>query len=291
MAFYHRFPIASDTYNKSELRQLARESGRSVANLNAMKGYQLGDHVDRIQRGLRLYYDHTLEDLAAECAARDIPPPPAGPTKITKANQKANLIASLDRADESREFHGFLELPPELRQRIYVYAFSYPDNAHYRQQPAISRTSHQIRKESLPVFYETNRFGFLVDRTGGAYSLHQYVLEHWPVFTAPAYVAMIRHFELTLLGHDTRCRVKIDLPSDDGKRGLVIQVWSLFPEVRMTREMMEKCQASVERLMRPRIEVLLKEVGLGKFGTREVMQIALSVPKPILMSSGRVSIL
>lgn len=60
----------------------------------------------------------------------------------------------------------FLDLPPEIRNIIYTLALTESgDNSisicrgsSHLSEPALTRTCNQIRQESLPVFYGTNRF-------------------------------------------------------------------------------------------------------------------------------------
>ena len=63
--------------------------------------------------------------------------------------------AQLEQADdEHNAFHRFLDLPPELRERVYTQFFnSYFDDDNPKCQPPISYASRTVRQEALPVFY------------------------------------------------------------------------------------------------------------------------------------------
>ena len=63
--------------------------------------------------------------------------------------------AQLEQADdEHNAFHRFLDLPPELRERVYTQFFnSYIDDDNPKCQPPISYASRTVRQEALPVFY------------------------------------------------------------------------------------------------------------------------------------------
>lgn len=57
----------------------------------------------------------------------------------------------------------FLDLPAELRNRIYSsdlikHRQIIPTNRSDHQQPALTRTCRQIRKEALPIYYGSNTF-------------------------------------------------------------------------------------------------------------------------------------
>jgi len=53
----------------------------------------------------------------------------------------------------------FLELPPELRNRVYSHLISSPEVDVWRYRvPPIARTSKQLRRETLSIFCSTARF-------------------------------------------------------------------------------------------------------------------------------------
>lgn len=65
------------------------------------------------------------------------------------------LIELLKTADDQQSFDKFLDLPPELRERIAKYyirefgaALTFPT------QPPLARTSRLVRREVLPLFYQ-----------------------------------------------------------------------------------------------------------------------------------------
>lgn len=64
------------------------------------------------------------------------------------------LICLLDEADQMPEFHRFLELPAELRNRIYAMHFStFEQPLMTATQPPLTLTNRQIRAETLEMFY------------------------------------------------------------------------------------------------------------------------------------------
>jgi hypothetical protein len=77
--------------------------------------------------------------------------------------ENVDPVQLLESADRARTFNRFLDLPPELRNMIYRYVTASPDPqmALVRPEvPAICQAFHQLRAESLPVFYSTNLFAF-----------------------------------------------------------------------------------------------------------------------------------
>lgn len=76
----------------------------------------------------------------------------------------ADLIDLLEAEDGKFTFHGFRDLPAELRNRIYRFAtVKDPSTALMRPTvPAICQASRQLRNESLPIFYGFTNFGLLI---------------------------------------------------------------------------------------------------------------------------------
>jgi hypothetical protein len=88
---------------------------------------------------------------------------------MTKRRQQ-NLIDLLEQADEQATFP-LMELPPELRVRIYtLYFTSFPANGRsvLSVPPPLYETSRQIREESRLLFYQTRRFLIDLGFPGGA---------------------------------------------------------------------------------------------------------------------------
>ncbi|EME82665.1 uncharacterized protein MYCFIDRAFT_196169 [Pseudocercospora fijiensis CIRAD86] len=75
--------------------------------------------------------------------------------------------AAREIAAKSKSFR-FLDLPPELRNRVYAFAFQNMKNFGKRQNlalvalPTITRVSRQIRQETLPLFFATTHFRLVV---------------------------------------------------------------------------------------------------------------------------------
>jgi hypothetical protein len=71
--------------------------------------------------------------------------------------KKRDLIAILEEADKHPEFHRFMELSAELRDMVYKIAIkdNNPKNiARVRPKtPAICRLNHQVRDETVPIFF------------------------------------------------------------------------------------------------------------------------------------------
>ncbi|KAG9953225.1 hypothetical protein KCU85_g1210, partial [Aureobasidium melanogenum] len=118
--------------------------------------------LERIMREAKeqptLYSSWSVEDLQTEVRKRNI--------ALPKKRSKAGLTKLLQQSDSSRPFR-LMHLPAEVRLRIYAMAFdggrtgdldasSRADIA----EPALLRTSRQIRDEATAVFYGTPYFRF-----------------------------------------------------------------------------------------------------------------------------------
>ncbi|KAK5114060.1 hypothetical protein LTR85_010366 [Meristemomyces frigidus] len=100
----------------------------------------------------RVYDGMSLSSLLKEAKSRRL--------NCAAANSSVDLIAMLEAADRALTFGRFLDLPAELRNRIYRYAtVSEPSVALVRPYvPAICQASSQLRSESLPIYYGVNSF-------------------------------------------------------------------------------------------------------------------------------------
>ena len=108
-----------------------------------------------------------------------------------------------------RTFTRFLELPPELRERVYEYCC---DNdraileAHFvatapAAELAIACASRQLRKEALPVFYSYYRFPITLNPAGWINAGHgspsqEWLASRWYHRLDPARLAMVRKLDL-----------------------------------------------------------------------------------------------
>ncbi|KAK4958077.1 hypothetical protein LTR10_004502 [Elasticomyces elasticus] len=124
---------------------------------------RLQECVRRAQLGLMSYHKLTNDELRGLITARRID----ASGYMTRHNRgtREELLRSLDYEDMHPLFLRFLNLPPELRNRVYGYYY-----AEFRQpiyapsQPPLSRVCRQLREESLPMFYSTCEFDFRLQR-------------------------------------------------------------------------------------------------------------------------------
>ncbi|TKA70254.1 hypothetical protein B0A55_07762 [Friedmanniomyces simplex] len=140
--------------------------------------YQVGafkekDRLDqcilRSKLGRISYYKHTNAELRNLIAIRKIDTS-APSMQHYRGNTKEKLLALLDYEDEHPKFERFLQLPPELRNKVYAYHYAdFRDRIYAPSQPPLSRICRQLRRESLPMFYATCEFELRLQRFSPSY--------------------------------------------------------------------------------------------------------------------------
>lgn len=109
------------------------------------------DAAGRCQRGLLSYERYDITELRTFRQVRNISPR----SRPKTAPQLARL---LEKADDEATFPRFLELPPELRNRVYEFHFrDYDEISTRHRQPPLTMVP-LIRAEALPVFYKSVTF-------------------------------------------------------------------------------------------------------------------------------------
>lgn len=110
--------------------------------------------LHRYERGLLSYERYTKAELQVFINGRGLQ------QGIPKSGPKKDLVARLERADDSVTFDRFGDLAPEIRLRIYELHFRSLPPMTTPVQPPITTTARLVREESLPVFFDTCRFSF-----------------------------------------------------------------------------------------------------------------------------------
>lgn len=138
--------------NLLDLKKLATERGCPSDSVQVARLVEL---LSRPERGLICYEKCSHAELEAFCRAR-------GLARVGEATHV--LIAVLEHADKEATFDRFTDLPAELRVRIYSMHFqSFGSALETPVQPPITTTSKLLRKEALPLFYQS--FAFVVSIT------------------------------------------------------------------------------------------------------------------------------
>ncbi|KAK4621805.1 hypothetical protein CLAFUW4_07357 [Fulvia fulva] len=168
---------ASDYWKLLPVQFFTNESKTPAELKKALKGWGFvssktmsHDRVGKIARQifyhLPCYEAWNLHELRASCVGRRLAPP-----AITGCSPRVDLIRRLETADKSQTLDKFMEIPPELR--IVTYTMHFEDIDQIRvdnaipAQPPITKVSSMVRHESLPLFYDTCRFGFWLSEREG----------------------------------------------------------------------------------------------------------------------------
>ncbi|KAF2766410.1 hypothetical protein EJ03DRAFT_178933 [Teratosphaeria nubilosa] len=105
--------------------------------------------------GPMCYDQCTHKELVKFAASRRID---ISATKETTTNRR-RIIRTLVQADVERTFDRFMDLPPELRSRVYdYYLLGFAKVLHLPSQPPFARVHPTLRSELLPKFYRSKTF-------------------------------------------------------------------------------------------------------------------------------------
>ena len=125
---------------------------------------RLSKIVQRRARGLLCYDRCTHDELKTFIAARNIQLPKSraraamDPSSLVTA-ECVRMIKKLEAEDEKLEFNKFLDLPPELRSRIYeLYDAEFALRLKLPTTPPLGRTCRLVREELLPLFSANHTF-------------------------------------------------------------------------------------------------------------------------------------
>ncbi|KAK5740562.1 hypothetical protein LTR17_004599 [Elasticomyces elasticus] len=182
---------------------------------------RLQEHISRAKLGIMSCHGFTNDELRELILAKNID----ASRYITKHNRgtREDLILLIDRANLHPSFHRFLEMPPELRNRVYGYYYAdFRDRIYAPSQPPLSRICRQLRKECLPMFYATCDFEFRLKRFSAT---HRYYspsrqpmrltigdrMMHFLHSTQPEHLAAIRNLRIAVedlsLTHNGYCNI------------------------------------------------------------------------------------
>ena len=107
-------------------------------------------------------------------------------------------MEALEQADKTLAFHRFVELPPELRVRVYeYYVAAFPARISNPTQPPVTRANRLLREECLPIFYTNARFAITMTGVGGRSRFNEDALNFMACLTA-ADCSLIRKLSFEL---------------------------------------------------------------------------------------------
>jgi hypothetical protein len=189
-----------------------RISNMDFATLKKTTKSRLRELYIRLQRGLLCYEGLPYRELRHFASQRAL----AVSTEAT-VSFKA-LKGLLEKADDDVTFERFSELPPELRQNVFLHYFDslVVRKVRYKQQPPIALVSRKLREESLPLFYE--RCEFTIGAVG---DLRTVPCKLVPDTLATPFLqsTAIEHFarikSLNLIFHNLGVYIQLDLHNKD----------------------------------------------------------------------------
>ena len=117
----------------------------------------LAEILQRRDRGLVCYDKCLGRELEVFLKARQVCP--QRPARKTADAHRLAMIKALEQDDEAQKFERFLELPAELRKRIYeLYFAEFKEVLRTPSKPPLARTCWQMRQEVLPLFFSSHEF-------------------------------------------------------------------------------------------------------------------------------------
>ena len=185
----------------TRLRCLLKSRGYAIGQTTDKEW--LRDSLIRSDLGLMSYVPYSNDELRDIISARGI-----DPSKLVfgpGAGTRGELVEFLDKADQQPRFHRFLDLPAEIRNRIYtmhIYSFDEPEVT--PSQPPITLTNRQIRSETIEMFYRSLKLPVEFHRRprsmltfSGETTIPRVLPNHIRAFfqcTPPGNIALIRRF-------------------------------------------------------------------------------------------------
>jgi len=139
----------------SDIKDELERRGYSTGNIKDPAW--LRESLIRSNMGQTSYVLCTNDELRGYIAARKIDSKAL--ISPRRKGFRSELIELLDKADQNPQFHKFMDLPPEIRNRIYdMYYKAFEKPLHTPAQPPLVLASSQLRREALQLFYNTFTF-------------------------------------------------------------------------------------------------------------------------------------
>ena len=183
--------------NKCSMRDKIHALGYSNVKDRLTKK-DLSTYLERQDKGLLCYEKCSNDEIRAFANARDILCW-VGDDDLALPDQRSLTIDALMEDDGDPRFSKFLDLPAELRQRIYeYYDAEFEDILVYPTKPPLAQTCHQLYQEVLPVFYSKHEFAIDVirDRRDDAKFREHETTHMWLSQLSPAHAASIRRLQI-----------------------------------------------------------------------------------------------
>ncbi|KAF2161662.1 hypothetical protein M409DRAFT_59042 [Zasmidium cellare ATCC 36951] len=121
-------------------------------------------------------------------------------SRMESEQEKASLVALLEKADNDQGFDRFLDLPPELRACVYDSYFRLllemnDESLTSPLPPPITEVCSVLRKETLKPFYQTCFLDLRFEESSGNYRMAEKESRFF-LNAPPSHVAMVRKIKL-----------------------------------------------------------------------------------------------
>ena len=163
--------------------------------------YRLQDLLRRVHQGLLCYQRCTEQELLKFARDRNIP------QRMSKTwrsdTPKDILVKLLEHADEQLSFTKFLDLPPEVRVRIYeLHDEDFDAVLSTPTLPPLARTCKLLQREVSPIFYKRHTFWICYvlrnQHDSGRHVRQDVDTALWLFTVSPEYVQNIRSLNVTV---------------------------------------------------------------------------------------------
>ena len=219
-----------------------------------------------------------------------------GGNTLSYANRLRLIERLQEQYDHNRNFRRLLDLPPELRRRVYeFYVADFPFTLKLPAQPPLARTCKILRQEVLPVFYGTLEFEIHIKQGFGDHFYKFHESNKTQLFLtrlAAVDVACIRRLKVVIkrqLGgfmsdktHETSMICSIDLDSMDGfstAAEVTVRRGELLKEEWLTARMRDKLRHVILQLVE---SLQIAEDGKRRFTIQAIHSLRGCVEKALL---------
>lgn len=202
---YWRLKAPNPSFTVPRLKGILESRGYATGQITDKKWLQ--DSLFRADLGLMSYVPYSNDELREFIEARRIAARHDDDGKIR--GRRMDLVLLLDCQDQQPDFHRFLDLPAELRNRIYrMYFDSLEEPQLAPSQPPLTVANRQLRSETLPMFYAWLRLPVQLSCRDGSSMLRMgrlrtsiYIPDKIELFfrnTRPENLTLIRRFRFSV---------------------------------------------------------------------------------------------
>ena len=182
--------------------------------------------------------------------------------KPSKRIEHTRLIETLEQGDAELSFDKLMDLPAELRVRIYeFYVCEFPESLFKPTQPPLARVSKQIRQELLPIFYNNHIFILEMHMRG----VFWHTRMRWSADTEdfisrirPIHLAMMRKIDIRIakdpeqfaatLRHRDLYYFSIQLGDSRHSCSVVLSQWARIPVIHQRSRRYVRWQKNLESI-------------------------------------------